>query len=120
MIADNVYDILSAAHSDWPMTVGALPSTNANAIGLMDYDGYTSTEYFGSGSVFQPLLKAVVRNNSYEEGQEWCEAIKDALHRYHDDTFLSILLVGDIMYLGRGETKLHEFQLTFTIQERSE
>lgn len=119
MVADNVYSILHTAHTEWPLNIGDLPSTNSNAIALMEHDGYDNTEYFHSGSMFQPILKIVVRHDSYETGQEWCEAIKELLHRYHDDTLLSILLSGSALYLGRGETKLHEFQLTFAIQERS-
>lgn len=110
MIADLIYDLLP---EDLPKYVGELPGGAVNAVAIIEYDGYTNTEYFGTGTVFQPIIKIVVRNNSYSEGQQWCDAIKAVLHRHKDDTLLSVLLVNSFMYLGRGETKLHEFQGVF-------
>lgn len=116
MVADAIYDILHAQYPAWPLSVGDLPASNLNAVSVMEYDGYTNISYFGTGDIWQPIAKIVVRNASYAEAQEWCDALKDTLHRYHDDNLISVLLVGGPMYLGRGEQKLHEFQLTFTIQ----
>lgn len=110
MIADLIYDLLP---STLPKYVGDLPSGADNAVAVVEYDGYTNTEYFGTGTVFQPILKVVVRNSSYSEGQQWCDEIKKVLHRHTDETLLSVLLVNSFMYLGRGETKLHEFQGVF-------
>lgn len=110
-------------------TVGDLPGTQKNEICLMLYDGATNIEYFGQrheSTVYQPIIKFVVRNNSYEQGKGWVEQIKYALHRYSDagagveGPILSILLVGAPMYLGRNPQKMHEFQLTFNVQERSD
>ena len=118
MIAEKIYDMLPP---EWPLSIGDLPSTNDVAVAIMEYDGTTSAEYFGSrdssnSSIFNPIVKIVVRHDSYATGQAWCETIKDTLHRYHDDYFMSILLVGVPMYLGRNEQKLHEFQVTFQTQ----
>lgn len=99
-------------------TIGDLPATSKNCIGIMLYDGSYNTEYFGGksdASIFNPLIKIVVRNNSYEAGQAWCKTIKDTLHRYHDGRILSMFLIGFPMYLGRDPQKLHEFQLTFVL-----
>lgn len=118
MIAEKIYDMLP---QEWPLSIGDLPSTNDVAVAIMEYDGATSAEYFGprdssNSSIFNPIVKIVVRHDSYVTGQTWCETIKDTLHRYHDDYFMSILLVGVPMYLGRNEQKLHEFQVTFQTQ----
>ena len=117
MVADKLYDLLPAS---LPKTIGDLPSTETDAVAIMEYNGGASTEYFGmrgeGSSIFQPIVKIVVRTDSYEEGTEWCELIKNTLHRFTDDYFVSILMVGTPMYLGRGETKLHEFQVTFKTQ----
>lgn len=117
MVADKIYDLLPAS---LPKTIGDLPSTETSAVAIMEYSGATSTEYFGprneGTSVFQPIVKIVVRTASYAEGVEWCELIKAALHRYTDEYFISILLVNAPMYLGRDEMKLHEFQVTFKTQ----
>lgn len=117
MVADKIYELLPAT---LPKTIGDLPSSTTDAVAIMEYDGATSTEYFGmrnaGSSVFQPIVKIVVRTDSYAKGVEWSELIKAALHRYTDDYFISILVVGTPMYLGRDEMKLHEFQVTFKTQ----
>ena len=117
MVADKIYDLLPA---NLPKTIGDLPSTETDAVAIMEFNGATSTEYFGmrnaGNSVFQPIVKVVVRTDSYETGVEWSELIKETLHRYHDDFFISIVVVGTPMYLGRDEMKLHEFQVTFRTQ----
>ncbi|MGN1230067.1 MAG: minor capsid protein [Prevotella sp.] len=118
MIAERIYNLLPA---DWPKVIGDLPATNSVAVGIMEYDGATSTEYFGdrnTSSLFSPIIKIVIRHTSYEIGQQWATAVRDTLHRYHDDTLLSVLLVGAPMYLGRSAEKLHEFQVTFRTQEK--
>ena len=117
IIADIIYNLLP---EDWPKVVGDLPAVRRIAVGIMEYDGATSTEYFGPNngncSIFGPIVKIVVRHESYPIGQQWISDIKDILHRYHDDTILSMLLVGAPIYLGRNSEKLHEFQITFKTQ----
>ena len=116
MIAERVYELLP---TEWPLVIGDLPSTSSVVVGIMEYDGATSTEYFGgkdSSSIYGPIVKIVIRHTSYATGQQWATQIKDTLYRYHDDSILSILLVGAPIYLGRSPEKLHEFQVTFRTQ----
>ena len=116
MIAERVYELLP---TEWPLVIGDLPSTNNVVVGIMEYDGATSTEYFGDkdgSSIYGPIVKIVIRHTSYATGQQWATQIRDTLHRYHDDSILSILLVGAPIYLGRSPEKLHEFQVTFRTQ----
>lgn len=116
MIAERILALLP--HT-LPAVVGDLPGTAVDIVAIQEISGPGSTEYFisdSTSSLFQPMVRIVVRNSSYATGQAWCDALKDTLHRYHDDTLLSVLLVGDPMYLGRSETKLHEFQSTYKIQ----
>ena len=87
-------------------TVGELPSLTSEGIALIMYDGNFSTEYFGakaSGdvSIFQPVLKCAVRNLSYDIASTWVEGLKETLHRHTDDDFLSIVMAGAPMFLGR-------------------
>ena len=119
MTAEHIYDILhGGVGASWPLTIGDLPATHDIAVCITEYDGATGTEYFGNtpgNSIFAPIIKCVVRHSSYKTGQAWSDAIAGALHRYHDNTLLSVLLIGAPMYLGRSEEKLHEFQITFQI-----
>lgn len=115
MIAEKIYDLLPA---EWPKVIGDLPSTHKVTVGVVEYDGTESTEYFGSGSVLCPIVKIVIRHTSYDVGQQWSEKAKDILHRYHDEDMLSVLLVSTPVYLGRSPEKLHEFQVTFKIQTK--
>ena len=119
MTADYIYDILKAGvGATWPLTIGVLPATRDISVCITEYDGVGSTEYFGAtpgSSVLAPIIKCIVRHSSYETGQGWTDAIKSALHRYHDENLMSVLLIGAPMYLGLSEEKLHEFQVTFQI-----
>lgn len=116
MVAEKIYDLLP---QEWPLVIGDLPSTPDAVVGIMEYDGATSTEYFGetNKSLFNPIVKIVIRHSSYSKGQAWAEKVKDTLHRYHNEDIgiLSCLLVGTPIYLGRNEQKLSEFQVTFNI-----
>lgn len=116
MIAEKIQKLLPL---EWPLVIGDLPSVKDVVVGIMEYDGATSTEYFGqaSKSLFNPIVKIVIRHTSYSLGQQWAEEVKDILHRFHDESIgiLSILMIGSPMYLGRNEQKLHEFQVTFNI-----
>lgn len=126
MIEDYILGLLPVKLSPFA-TIGDLPGTQKNEICLMFYDGAGNSEYFGSrqgSTIFQPILKCVVRNNSYEDGKAWIKSIEEALHRYSDagegleGPILSILMVGSPMYLGRNSQKFHEFQVTFSIRTK--
>ena len=98
-----------------PAFIGELPSTAKDAVAIMLFDGNFNTEYFGEGTLCKPVAKVVVRHHSYEIGSNWITLVKQALHRYHDDYFKSILMVGYPRYLGKDPQKLHEFQVVFSI-----
>lgn len=117
MIADNIKAVLDAAEIE--ATIGELPGARSNACIINEYGNGVSTEYFGerdSSSIFNPVVKVVVRNQSYQTGNDLIERVAKALHKYHDEILISVLLVGSAIYLGRGTDQLHEFQATFNIQ----
>lgn len=117
-IAETIQALLVGASV--PATIGDLPSTSHDAVGIELFDGDFNTEYFGGrlgSTIYQPVVKIVVRNKSYEQGKQYIDVIKNALHRYTNGVnILSILLVGSPLYLGRSDQKLHEFQITFSVQ----
>ena len=115
MVEQHIYNLLPA---DLPKVIGDLPGSCSNAVAIMLYDGPGNEEYFSTGTIFRPVVKIVVRNQSYERAQAQIKLIKDTLHRYTDDYFVSIMLVGYPLYLGKGEQKLHEFQIVFNIQTK--
>lgn len=119
MVAEKIYDLLP---QEWPRVVGDLPATNDIAVAIVEYDGAASTEFFGATNrtVFNPIVKVLIRHESYPMGQEWSEIVKDTLHRYHNEDIgiLSILMVSQPIYLGRNAQKLHEFQITFNISTK--
>lgn len=96
--------------------IGELPSAPDNVIAILLYDGTVNTEYFACGTIYNPVIKVVLRNQSYEQAKQWVEYVKDSLHKYTDEYFMSILLQGYPMYLGKDAQKLHEFQIVFNIQ----
>lgn len=96
--------------------IGELPSSPQNVIAVMLFSGSGNAEYFSFGTVCRPVIKIVLRNQSYEQAQQYIEEIKQVLHRHHDDYFISILMQGYPMYLGKDDQKLHEFQIVFNIK----
>lgn len=118
MIATRIKNLLP---SDWPVTVGDLPSPNVEAIGIIEFDGYFNNMYFGmrfGTSIVQPLVKIVGRSASYAQGEFWMDRSKELLNGTSDEEhgILSIVMVGTPTYLGRNDQKLHEFQIVFQIQ----
>jgi hypothetical protein len=117
MIADQIRQILSEA--GLPAYTGDLPGNPDNVVAVLEYDSNVSTEYFGtqdSASILNPYVKVIIRSTKYKDGEEWADQVKKTLHKYHDDTLMSVFMVGSPMYLGRSAAKLHEFQVTFQIQ----
>ena len=117
MIENVIKDLL--AQVNIPATIGDLPGNRDNAVAIIAFDGPGNLEYFGGKSdstIYQPTVKIVVRHSSYEVATQWLETIKDTLHRYNNESVLSIFLVGTPMYLGKSPQKLHEFQIVFSIK----
>lgn len=96
--------------------IGELPGSPQDVIAILLFNGASNAEYFACETVCTPVVKIVVRNQSYEQAQQQIEVIKKTLHKHHDDYFMSIHMQGYPMYLGKDVQKLHEFQVTFTIQ----
>lgn len=116
MIGDKIYDLLPA---EWPKVLGELPGTRDVVVGILEYDSDASTEYFGgqtASTIVGPIIKIVVRQRTYQQGQQWSDQVKSILHRYHDDQLLSVLMVGSPTYLGKSPKGLYEFQVTFRTQ----
>ena len=113
MIEQHIYNLLPAT---LPKVIGDLPATSANAVALVVFNGSTNLEYFQFGTVYKPVLKVIVRNNSYDTAQQQILDIRNSLHKHSDDYFMSIMMQGYPTYLGRDEQKLHEFQIVFNIQ----
>lgn len=101
--------------SEVPTVIGELPSTQSDIVSIRLFDGGANDEYFGTDTVFHPVVKFVARHRSYETMRQWIETIKDTLHQHTDEQFMGIHLAGYPMYLGRGEQQLHEMQITFRI-----
>lgn len=102
--------------SGLPIVIGDLPGGTGDSIAIKLFDGSLNEHYFNHGTVFRPVIKIVIRNKSYEKAHEWIELIKHTLNEYSDDYFMSILLSGYPMYLGKDEQKNHEFQIVFNIR----
>lgn len=113
MVEQHIYDLLPAT---LPKVIGELPSTATNAVGIILFNGAANLEYSQFDTVYQPVVKIVIRNKSYEEAQQQILDIKNALHKHSDDFFMSIFMQGYPVYLGKDDQKLHEFQIVFNIQ----
>lgn len=113
MVEQRIYNLLPAT---LPKVIGDLPATATDAVAIILYNGASNLEYFQFDTVYKPVLKIVVRNVSYDTAQQQLLDIRNALHKHTDDFFISILMQGYPVYLGKDEQKLHEFQVVFNIQ----
>ena len=113
MVEKKIKDLLPRSI---PIVIGDLPGGASDSTAIKLYDGAANEHYFRHDTVFRPVSKIVVRNRSYEQAHEWIEIIKQTLNEHSDDYFMSILLSGYPMYLGKDEQKLHEFQIVFNIR----
>lgn len=116
MVAEHIHDLIKKKYPKYQVVIGELPSLNSNLIGVVMQDGNPNTEYFGSATVYEPIAKIVVRSTSHEEGDSMCNNIKEMLHKFTDQYFLSSYIVGTPMYLGKDAQQNYEFQITFRIQ----
>ena len=115
MVEQHIYDLLPV---NLTKVIGDLPGGSSDCVAIMLFDSPGNEEYFAMDTIYRPVIKIVVRNKSYEEAQRQIVEIRDTLHKHTDDFFISIMLVGYPLYLGRGEHKLHEFQITFNISTK--
>lgn len=99
-----------------PTFIGELPSLADQGIAIKAQEGYTNSKYFGQyPNLYEPLFIVSIRTNTYSVGANTAQTLIDTLDKFTDnDGIKSINLVGSIVYLGRSQQKLHEFQVTFT------
>ena len=97
-----------------PKFVGELPSLSDEGVAVMLSDGDINTMYFGMPeTIIRPILKFVIRTKEYSKGAMWSQLLKDTFNRFSTDKIDGMYFSGSILYLGRNEEKLHEFQLIF-------
>lgn len=98
-----------------PVYIGEAPSLADECIAVRMLDGNPNATYFGmKSSLYQPLYQFYIRTKDYESGAISAQTIKDLLDGFSKGGLKSLNLVGSILYLGRSEQKMHEFQLTFS------
>lgn len=99
-----------------PVFVGDLPSLSTEGVAIILADGEVNTSYFGmKNTIYYPLITIAIRTAEYAVGSKYCETIREILHEHTSEKILGIAQQGAVMYLGRNEQKLCEFQLTFRI-----
>ncbi len=95
--------------------VGDVPSLAEEGIAVKMLEGNPNSIYFGEiPNMYEPMYQILIRVRDYTVGATSAQAVKDILDGYTDKNLQALTLVGSILYLGRSEQKMHEFQLTFT------
>lgn len=113
MIAEQIKNLLPSAIHD-VITIGELPTDTDSGIALTESGGPHGT-YFSGNRMDTPLLKIAVRDIDYKRGYAYTKLCKDILASYASAQELSIVLIGDILYLGRDSKRRNLWQLTFKI-----
>lgn len=92
------------------------PTKTEDCITVSVMDGSTPTVYFGQfEGLAYPYLQLQVRNKSDAQATQICMRIKSELQKYHDDTIEGMLLVGDIVTIGRDELGRMEKRVNFRL-----
>jgi hypothetical protein len=112
MVAEIVYNTLKTIV---PCVIGDLPSIEATGCGLIEIEGSSSLNFFGtSESIHRPLLRVLIRSNTSEQGLNYIKLVTDALNKKQiSEDALMCILVHEPTYLGRTANSLYEWQLTF-------
>lgn len=92
------------------------PTKVENCITVLVMDGSTPAVYFGqSDGLYYPYLQIRVRNKSDKESTQICSKIKSDLQKYHDGVIEGMLLVGDVVTIGRDELGRMEKRVNFRL-----
>ncbi len=112
MVAEIAYNALK---SKVPCVIGDLPSIEATGCGLIEIEGSSSLNYFGtSESIHRPLLRVLIRSNTSEQGLNYSKLVTETLNKKQlSKDALMCVLVHEPIYLGRTANSLYEWQLTF-------
>ena len=91
--------------------VGELPTDVNDCIVIQENGGPHGT-YFNSQQLDRPYIHLYVRNSNYAAGYQCIHICKKLLASYAD-AVMSLVLIGDIKYLGRDDARRSTFQLIF-------
>lgn len=95
-------------------TIGELPTDSDCCVALTDAGGKHAM-YFSRNRMDTPLLKVSVRDIDFFRGFTNIKTCKDVLTGHADAQTLGIVLINDILYLGRDAKRRNQWQLTFKI-----
>lgn len=114
-VADKVHDLIKAAIPS--SFVGDFPSLSAEGVAVRLSSGNETTRYFGGASdnVYRPLVTLVARNTSYSLARGWLTLARTTLEGYRESNDFAIFVESPAEYVGRDESKLHEFTIVFRI-----
>lgn len=113
MIAQRIKNLLPAQLQQITY-IGELP-TDINLCAAISEQGGPHGTYFNKDQLDEPYIKITVRAQTYVEGYELVRMLKQILTSYADARLLSIILVGDIMYFGRDDSRRNIWQLTYRV-----
>lgn len=92
------------------------PTKVDDCITVSIMDGSTPTVYFGqSDGLYYPYLQIQVRDKLDTQTTQICSSLKSELQKYHDDIIEGMLLVGDIVTIGRDTLGRMEKRVNFRL-----
>lgn len=101
----------------YPKFVGEIPSQSDIGVSLSPNDAEVIYYFLGQSETIQiPYVQCNIRTEKYTTGEEYADKVSKALNGYTDgDNILCVRPDGRVVYLGKNEDKLHEFQLQFKV-----
>ena len=101
------------------MFIGFTPETPDNCICIYDTGGYPPQSNY---DYFKPTIQIMIRGNKQDYQSAWDDAkqLMTALHGVHGEvinltTYIQILSMSDILFLGYDKNKRPEFSINFEI-----
>ena len=96
--------------------VGSFPTLSSEGISLRLIEGKPPQRYLGQEeAVFQPYLLVSTRSSTYPVGATWLQSIRETLDSYGQESVLQMQLITPLLYIGKNEQKMHEFQAVYKI-----
>ena len=124
-VSEDIKDFIELSDTglDWDfgtdMFIGFMPETPDKCICIYDTGGYPPQSNY---DYYKPTIQIIIRGNKQDYQSAWDDAFElmDVLHGVHGEeinltTYIQILSMSDILFLGYDKNKRPEFSINFEI-----
>ena len=113
--ANKVHDLLKTSIPK--SVVGDFSSLTVEGVAIKLSTDLGVSRYFGgvSDNIYRPTVTLVARSESYATASEWLHVARSILDGYREGNDFALFVETPTEYVGRDESKMHEFNEVFKI-----